>query len=191
VGIQEISSLACIHGRFQPFHFGHVDYLNAALKHWPNIIVGLTAVNPVENPSKGVEHRGSAVANPLSYWERMTLIKAGLNDIGVSESAVSFVPFPIDQPETLKYAIPKSIICATTNLYEWNHEKVTRLRDAGYSTHILNECVKVKYDGATIRKQIIAGNPEWKRYVPRSSVLLLEEWDIRGRLIALFEGRSE
>ncbi len=185
MGFPEISSIACIHGRFQPFHYGHADYLKAAIKHWPNIIIGLTAVTPVENPSKDVEHRGSTSANPLTYWERVVIIQAGLRDIGVSGSAITFIPFPIDQPETLKYVLPTSIICATTDLYEWNREKVLRLENAGYNTHILEECVKAKYDGTAIRKQIISQDEEWKKHVPPSSVRLLEEWDIRSRLMAL------
>jgi cytidyltransferase-like protein len=185
MGLQEVSEIACIHGRFQPFHNGHVDYLKAALSHWPKIIIGLTAVTPVKNVSKLVEHRADAVANPFSYWERMTLIDAGLKDIGVSVSDVSYVPFPIDQPENLKFIIPKSTICATTNLCEWNREKVNRLNSVGYSTHILDECIKVDFDGSKIRSQIIEGNPEWKMWVPPSSVELLELWDVRSRLISL------
>jgi cytidyltransferase-like protein len=187
MGLQEISSLACIHGRFQPFHYGHVDYLKAALNHWPKIIIGITAISPVKNVSKLVEHRADAVANPLTYWERMVLIHTGLKDIGVSESDIYFVPFPIDEPEKLKFIIPESTICATTDLYEWNREKVKRLNNVGYSTHILSECVKVNFDGSTIRNQIIEGNPEWKKWVPPSSVELLELWDIQSRLISLSE----
>lgn len=185
MGLQEVSEIACIHGRFQPFHYGHVDYLKAAISHWPKIIIGLTAVTPVNNVSKLVEHRADSVANPLSYWERTALIDAGLEDIGVSVSDISYVPFPIDKPEDLKFIIPKSTICATTDLYEWNREKVNRLNSVGYSTQILDECIKVDFDGSMIRKQIIEGNSEWKKWVPPSSVELLELWDIRSRLITL------
>lgn len=187
MGLQKVSAIACIHGRFQPFHYGHVDYLKAALSHWPKIVIGLTAVTPVTNASKLVEHRADAFANPLSYLERMLLIDAALKDIGVSLSHVSYVPFPIDRPENLRFIIPKSTICATTDLYEWNREKVNRLNDLGYSTYILDECIKVDFNGSEIRSQIIEGNSEWKKWVPPSSVELLELWDIRSRLISLAE----
>ena len=185
MGFQEVSKIACIHGRFQPFHYGHVDYLKAALNHWSKIIIGLTAVTPVTNVSKLVEHRADSVANPLTYWERMELINAVLNDIGVSKDDITYVPFPIDQPENLRFILPKTVICATTDLYEWNREKVKRLTSEGFTTHILQECVKVDYDGSTIRKKIIEGNSEWKDWVPPSAIELLETWDIRNRLISL------
>lgn len=182
---QEISSIACIHGRFQPFHYGHVDYLKEALNIWPKIIIGLTALKPINEALPGSEHRANATSNPFTYWERMTLIKFALDDINVNHEDISFIPFPIDEPENLVYSIPKSITCATTDLYEWNKEKIKRLNKYGFSTHVLKKCVKMDFDGSTIRKLIIDGNEEWKKYVPPSTITLIEKWDIQKRLLKL------
>ncbi|MEI8574530.1 adenylyltransferase/cytidyltransferase family protein [Methylomonas sp. WH-1] len=185
MGFREISKLGCIHGRFQPFHYGHVNYFLEAVKIWPKLIIGLAAPTPVKNPIAGVEHRATDFANPLTYTERMILIRSSLSEIGVNSNNVEFIPFPIDEPEKLEYILPKTIVCATTRLYQWNEEKIRRLEKYGYKPHVLEQCVKSPFDGSTIREYIINDDPIWKTYMPEIAAELIEEWKIRDRLISM------
>ncbi|MDP3608647.1 MAG: adenylyltransferase/cytidyltransferase family protein [Nitrosomonas sp.] len=185
MGFQEISKLACIHGRFQPFHLGHANYLQECIKLWPNVLVGLAAPTPVKNTAPGVEHRATAIANPLTYTERVILIRAALNDLDVPQTNIEFLPFPIDEPESIKYILPQSVLCVTTKLYEWNEEKIRRLNKAGYNTFVLEECIKFDFNGSLIRQYIIENNSAWKDMVLPSVAQLLQSWQFRDRLLSL------
>ena len=117
VGFQDLSAVACIHGRFQPFHLGHVDYLRACLARWDSVLVGIAAPTPVQLLFPGVEHRNKASANPLTYLERTILIRECCRELGVEDARIEFSPFPIDEPTLLYHYVPKSVVCATTRLH--------------------------------------------------------------------------
>lgn len=176
--------LACIHGRFQPFHLGHLDYLLRSLEAWDFIYIGLTACFPGQRDGGELSHRDLRYANPLTYVERCGLIRAVIRAEGIDLARVDFVPFPIDKPDDIQYVISRNVVCSTTNLYEWNSEKIKRLESAGYVTHVLQECVKLPLCGSLIRKMIVEQDDGWKRLVPAVIVPLLESLKIRERLIA-------
>ncbi len=187
MGFQNLSAVACIHGRFQPFHLGHVDYLKACLAKWEVVVVGIAAPTPVPLSFPGVEHRNRASANPLTYLERTILIRECCREICVDDKRIEFAPFPIDEPTLLHYYVPKSITCATTQLYAWNDEKIRRLENEGYKVSILDECKKVAFDGSTIRSLMVIGDDAWKAMVSPAVSSLLSEWNIDDRIRALIE----
>jgi cytidyltransferase-like protein len=185
MGFHKISDIICVHGRFQPFHRGHMDYISNALEVCPNLIIGITAFYPLDSSYQGVEHRTTKLANPLTYFERVKLIKLALIEEGVSLANIDFIPFPIDEPEKLKFILPDSITCATTLLYEWNEEKIRRLEKNGYHTIVLDNCKKLPFDGTEIRKLILMNDNNWRALVHNSVANTLESWSFRERLIHL------
>ncbi|MDD4927585.1 MAG: adenylyltransferase/cytidyltransferase family protein [Methylotenera sp.] len=182
MGFQDLSSVACIHGRFQPFHLGHVDYLSAALSQWESIVVGIAAPTPVPVSFPGVEHRNKPSANPLTYLERTLLIRACCRELGIADARIEFSPFPIDEPSLLKHYVGKSMICATTRLYAWNEEKIRRLENEGYAVVVLEKCIKQPFDGSTIRRHLMDRDPDWKDMVLQSVAELLVQWAIDDRI---------
>lgn len=182
MGFQELSSVACIHGRFQPFHLGHVDYLTAALSQWESIVVGIAAPTPVPLSFPGVEHRNKPSANPLTYLERTLLIRACCRELGIPDARIEFSPFPIDEPSLLKHYVGKSMKCATTRLYAWNEEKIRRLENEGYVVEVLENCTKQPFDGSTIRRHLANNDPVWRDMVLPSVAELLVKWDIAERI---------
>ena len=185
MGFQDLHQVACIHGRFQPFHLGHVDYLQACLKEWQQVLVGIAAPTPVPLSFPGVEHRNRPSANPLTYVERMILIRECCRNLGIDDSRIEFIPFPIDEPTTLSNIVPKYVVCTTTRLYDWNDEKIRRLTNEGYSVHVLEQCQKVPFDGSKIRALIRSGDASWKAMVNPAVARLLDQWEIRPRLECL------
>jgi cytidyltransferase-like protein len=185
VGFQDLSTVACIHGRFQPFHLGHVDYLKAALNRWPSIIIGIAAPTPVPHSFPGVEHRNRPSANPLTYLERTILIRESCRNISIPDVQIEFSPFPIDEPTLLPHYVGKSIVCATTRLYAWNDEKIRRLEDAGYRIAILDDCIKAPFDGTGIRKLMAAEDPAWRDMVLPPAAQLLTSWKVSERIRSL------
>ena len=182
MGFQDLSSIGCIHGRFQPFHLGHVDYLTAALSQWESLVIGIAAPTPVPLSFPGVEHRNRASANPLTYLERTVLIRACCREIGISDTRIEFSPFPIDEPSMLQHYIGKSLTCATTRLYAWNDEKIRRLENQGYPVVVLEQCEKKPFDGTAIRRLLVEDDASWHSMVLPAAAHLLAAWDIADRI---------
>lgn len=182
MGFQDVSSVACIHGRFQPFHLGHLDYLNAALSRWQSVVIGIAAPTPVMLSFSGVEHRNKPSANPLTYLERTLLIRECCREAGITDSRIEFSPFPIDAPSLLPHYLGKSIICATTRLYAWNDEKIRRLEIEGYRVIVLDECKKIPFDGSIIRNFMAQDDPKWQEMMQPIAARTLMTWKIEDRI---------
>lgn len=182
MGFQDISSVACIHGRFQPFHLGHVDYLKAALSRWESLVIGIAAPTPVPLSFPGVEHRNRASSNPLNYLERTLLIRACCRELGIADERIEFSPFPIDEPGVLQCYVGKSLTCATTRLYAWNDEKIRRLESEGYRVVVLEQCEKKPFDGTAIRRRLADDDASWHSMVLPAAAHLLGGWGIAERI---------
>jgi nicotinamide mononucleotide adenylyltransferase len=129
-----------IHGRFQPFHNDHLEYALAAKKACRFLWIGITKfdIAPTEASPLGRD-RERPENNPLTYFERVSIISAALIDAGIDRSSFGFVPFPIETPKRLSGFMPISIPCFTTICEEWNKEKIRVLRALGYEVKVLWE----------------------------------------------------
>lgn len=160
--------IGSVHGRFQPFHNGHLDYALQAFDLAEFVWVGLTQIF---RPSAvgGVAKRDSLDSNPLSFLDRSEIVEAALVSAGIRRDRFQVTPFPIERPETLGQFIPAGCVCFTTLVNEWNDEKVRRLNDNGFPTKILAtsqpDNMRVN-SGTEIRRLIRAGDPTWARFVP-------------------------
>lgn len=161
-----------VHGRFQPFHNGHLDYVLQAFDRAEHVYVGLTQIfRPLSD--NAASRRDTWTSNPLGYFDRMKLIVAALNEFGISSHRFTVIPFPIEMPEKLHDFCPLDIPCFTTIVDEWNKEKIQRLERVGYKIELLNvspvDNNRVT-SGSEIRKMIRCDDATWKRYVPPSVV---------------------
>lgn len=91
--------IGVIHGRFQGFHNGHLEYLLAGKSRCEHLVIGITnflrtakseRINSLDN------HRLTTQANPFTYFERMEMIRLALLENNVKESEFSIVPFSIE-----------------------------------------------------------------------------------------------
>ena len=170
--------LASIHGRFQPFHNGHLAYLLAALKKADQVYIGLTRV--LTEPGIGEDvapHRLQRDSNPLTYFQRYTLISAALHDTDIDPGRWRVGPFPIETPERLPEFWPLDLPCLTTIKDPWNARKIQELEALGYAAPVLTvDPLPTIRSGTEIRAAIRAGDPAWKDWVPHGAVALLEQW---------------
>src|SRR5437867_9533803 len=111
------------HGRFQPLHNDHLEYLRSAADKCEFLWIGITMpdITPLHLKPLG-RHRERADANPLTYFERISIISAALVDAGISRSSFGFVPFPIETPLSLTNYLPIEIPCFTTICDQWNRD---------------------------------------------------------------------
>ena len=77
-----------IHGRFQPFHLGHLEYLRGAAERSDEVLVGITNPDPARiKPEASDPLRHLPESNPYSYVERLLMVKAAAADAGIEHSA--------------------------------------------------------------------------------------------------------
>jgi len=175
-----------VHGRFQPFHNEHMDYVLAARAKCDFLWVGITKydITPSEFTPLG-RHRERPENNPLTYFERVSIIMESLIEAGVEKGSFGFVPFPIETPQRLAEFLPLSVPCFTTVCEDWNREKIRLLRGYGYNVIVLWERTKKLVTGGAIREDIISGGSAWRSMVPAATIRAVERLELRDRLIKI------
>lgn len=174
------------HGRFQPFHNGHLKYLLAAKEQCEFLWVGITQHDIHDLTECPLDpHRQEKLHNPLTFYERHEMISQALLDIGLSRNEFDIIPFPIENPSCLPDFLPINIPVFTTIYDEWNKHKIEVLKQQGYKVIVLWEEDKKNVDGITIRKQILLGNDSWKQSVPKATIEIIEKYNIQERLRSL------
>jgi cytidyltransferase-like protein len=157
-------------GRFQPFHVGHLEYLEAARRRCERLIVGIS------NPDIAMlryhdsdPNRSQHESNPLPYFVRHEMIEAAL--IGESWDAAAFaiVPTDLDDPDRLGAFLPnrgQSKVFVT--IYDaWGEEKLRRISDQGFEIEILwrRTMAERATSGSEIRDLMRRQQP-WSHLVP-------------------------
>jgi nicotinamide-nucleotide adenylyltransferase len=152
-----------IHGRFQPFHNGHLEYLRGAAAQSEEIFVGITNPDPSrikEEASDPLRHLPES--NPFSYVERLLMVKAVAEDEGIRAHVI---PFPVNEPELWAAYVPEGVTQYLRLFSEWGGTKLDRMREAGYEVVILDEGADKELSGADVRAAIREGR-DWEALVP-------------------------
>ncbi|MDX6508910.1 MAG: hypothetical protein QOG81_662 [Gaiellaceae bacterium] len=155
-----------IHGRFQPFHNGHLEYLRGAAERSDEIFVGITNPDPARvkpEPSDPLRHLPES--NPYSYAERLLMVKGAAADLGLEPTRVHVVPFPVNEPELWPAYVPAGVTQYLRLFSEWGGTKLERMRAAGYEVVILDEGTEKALSGADVRAALREGR-DWQSLVP-------------------------
>ncbi len=155
-----------IHGRFQPFHNGHLEYLRGAAERSDEIWIGITNPDPTRiKPEASDPLRHLPESNPFSYAERLLMAKAAAADLGLEPAAVHVIPFPVNEPELWPAYVPESVTQYLRLFSDWGGTKLERLRDAGYEVVILDKGSEKEISGADVRDALREGR-DWQSLVP-------------------------
>jgi nicotinamide-nucleotide adenylyltransferase len=179
-----MEDIGVIHGRFQVLHNDHLRYLLAGAGKCRRLVVGITNPEPSlteEDPAD--PERSDPAANPLTYWERYTMVRAVLTASGVAESDLSVVPLPINFPDRFRFYVPLDALFFLTIYDEWGRRKRDRFRELGLRTNVLWELPPEEkgITGREVRRRMIAGEP-WAEMVPPETARLAREWGLVDRL---------
>ena len=160
-----------VHGRFQPFHNGHLEYVLAAQKQSDFLWIGITKfdIEATELSPLG-RIREKPENNPLTFYQRVTMIESALIENGVQRDEFAFIPFPIEKPIKLGQFLPTSVPCFTTVYEEWNREKISVLESFGHKVIVLWERQRKEISGGQIRSDMITRGTRWKEMVPNATV---------------------
>jgi cytidyltransferase-like protein len=172
-----------VHGRFQPFHLGHAEYVAAAADRCDFLWIGITQpeVTRLQGDASQPPHRYHLDDNPLTYWERVRVIEAAVLGHLEREHFV-IVPFPIERPEALHNYVPLDATAYTTVYDEWNRRKIEVLTSLGYAVEVLWEREDKTYGGSEVRRLMRLGDPTWRGLVPAAATQALDDLGVPKRL---------
>lgn len=163
-----------IHGRFQPFHRGHVEYLRGAAARSDEVWVGITNPDPARiRPEASDPLRHLPESNPWSYAERLLMVKAAAADLALDPARVHVIPFPVNEPELWPAYVPPGVTQYIRLFSEWGDTKLDRLREAGYEVVVLDEGTEKGVSGAEVRAALREGG-DWRALVLPGVARVLE-----------------
>ncbi len=166
MGAQMNARYGMIHGRFQPFHLGHLTYMRAALELCRTLIIGITNPDPTAIREEAeASHRHRDEANPYSFFQRQMMIRDTLLDEGVDLRRAVFIPFPINFPERWRYYLPPGTVQFIRVFSDWEHKKVARFQEAGYEVRVLHPGAEKEVEARDIRALMASGG-DWRSLVP-------------------------
>lgn len=171
-----------VHGRFQPFHLGHLAYLLGAAARCDELYVGITNPDPsrvLPDPLDPARHLPES--NPYTYAERQLMVKAAATAAGLDPARVHVIPFPVNEPELWPAYVPPGVTHFVRLFSAWGHAKRERLRAAGYRVVVLDEGEAKEVSGADVRASLQAGGAEWRALVPDAVAEVLDALRAQGR----------
>ena len=174
------------HGRFQPLHKGHLEYLLASKERCEFLWIGITQyVTKKLIDSTLTDHRYRPEDNPLTFFERTHIITESLLEIGWKRTDFGVIPFPIETPDLLKDFLPTSIPIFTTIYEEWNEKKIVTLEQQGYEVIVLWKRSEKEIEGADVRDKIRHSDRAWKNLVPPATIKAVEQYNLSDRMLEL------
>ncbi|HKY12989.1 MAG TPA: adenylyltransferase/cytidyltransferase family protein [Gaiellaceae bacterium] len=164
-----------IHGRFQPFHLGHMEYMRAAAGRSHELFVGITNPDPTRiRPEPSDPARHLPESNPWTYAERLLMVKAAARDLGLDLARVHVIPFPVNEPELWPAYVPDGVTQYLRLFSEWGGTKLERLRDAGYEVVVLDQGAEKEISGADVRAALREGG-DWESFVSPAVAQVIRE----------------
>jgi nicotinamide mononucleotide adenylyltransferase len=176
-----------IHGRFQVLHNDHLKYLLAGRKLCRHMVVGITNPDPVLTSSVDVDlKRSNAQANPLTYFERLVMVRDVLLEAGLSHEEMTITPFPVTMPELYRHYLPLDAVYFLSIYDDWGRKKLAQFKALDLKSHVLWEVPPERkgLSSTEIRNLMMEGRP-WEHLVPKAVARLCLDWDIPGRLVTL------
>lgn len=175
-----------VHGRFQPFHDEHLEYVQWAATDSSSdeVIVGITNADEAHTaPTDADPNRHRPRNNPFTYYERYLMVERALAAVDLP-CRVSIVPFPINRPDLWDAYAPPSAVHYVNVLEEWHEHKADRLRNHGRSVRTKQGTRTVS--GTEIRRSMAAGD-EWDDRVPEPVAEVVRQRGLAERVRELYD----
>jgi hypothetical protein len=177
-----------IHGRFQVLHNDHLSYLLAGKSRCRHLVVGITNPDPMLTKDDPADpERSAPLANPLTYFERYTLVCEVLIGAGLPFVEFSVVPFPVNLPALYRYYLPLGATFFLTIYDDWGKRKHELFKALGLKTEVLwTRDPESKGLSAGEIRAMMASGKAWEEFVPRETETLMKRWGIPERLRRLY-----
>lgn len=168
------SGAVAVIGRFQPFHWGHFEYLAEAARTGAALVVGIA--NPTERETRitgSDPGRSQLEANPFSYSQRSQMISVSLERMA-PQLAFTIRPCDLRSPALLRSSLGSCDLVALTVYDDWGVEKCDLVREAGYDVVILWHRREKLTTGSDIRRRWRCDEP-WEHLVPSGTADVLRQ----------------
>ncbi|MGW2716793.1 adenylyltransferase/cytidyltransferase family protein [Streptomyces sp. NPDC001492] len=164
-----------VHGRFQPFHLGHLEYLSLAMARGSRVVVGIT--NPCLGslvPEAASGHRHHPDANPYTYFDRAEMVTASAAEAPTyRDHHVRVVPFDVSDPGVWDDYLPRDAVHLVTVNEPWDEEKVRRFTAVGLAVEAIpGNPARVT---ATEVRRRLATAADWRALVPRGTAQVIDQ----------------
>ena len=178
-------ALGMVHGRFQPFHHEHLEYVLWGISNSKKCVIAITQPN-IEclSGSVGAPHRSKSEGNPFTFDERKRMIFLSLDRLGVSRDRYCIVPFDVDNMEDGFKVIEDTLgenckpVQYVKIFSEWEVHKVKEFEKLGYDVEEIqgsyNKYMVKNVTGTLIREMVSSGR-NWKDYVPYGTQKVIGE----------------
>jgi nicotinamide mononucleotide adenylyltransferase len=179
--------IGVIHGRFQVLHNDHLTYLLAGKGRCRHLVVGITNPDPFLSASDPADPgRDLPESNPLTFFERLVMVRDVLREAGVAQDDFSIVPFPINFPDLYACYVPMEAVFFITVYDDWGRRKLARFQDLGLTVDVLWERAPLEKGISAARvRALMAQDAPWEHLVPPATRRLMTAWDVPLRLRGL------
>ena len=150
-------------GRFQPFHKGHLLFLQSICNQYNEIIIGI-----------GSSQYNNTQENPFSYDERKMMIEKSLDTVGVKNYRIVTIPDIHNPPKWVSHVV--SIVTDFDVVLSNNSFTKKLFSEKGYAVKETSLIKREKYSGKEIRKRMMQ-NKSWEKLVPEPVVTIINDID--------------
>lgn len=158
-------------GRFQPFHFGHLDALKQVFAKEKYVIICIGSAEDDYVPD-----------NPFTSSERYQIIEAVLQTNKIPHDRFTIIPVRNIKHYSLWTRHVENLLPPFGNVYSGS-PIVRRLFNADGIHKIVPVKINKPISATRIRQLMISGaEGEWEKFVPEEAVKLIKKWDGVGRL---------
>jgi nicotinamide-nucleotide adenylyltransferase len=160
-------------GRFQPFHFGHLQAIKAALEKVEELVIVI-----------GSSQRSHEIDNPFTAGERTEMIYKALNEAGIDRTRYYTVSVPDCEMHTTWVSVVRTLSPKFDVVF--SNEPLTRrlFKEEGYKIMGIQLYERNLYSATEIRKRMLAGK-NWEKLVPKSVATYIKEIKGIERLLEL------
>ncbi len=156
-------------GRYQPFHNGHLKIVTQILEEVDEIIIGIGSAQ--------VSH---TLENPFTAGERVMMISKSLAKAEITYPYY-IIPIPDLGRNALWVAHVETLTPPFEIVYSGNSLVQRLFKEKDYNVKTPPLYNRMDYSGTEIRKRMLL-DKEWKDFVPKEVIEVIEEIDGISRL---------
>lgn len=183
-----VVELGMVHGRFQPFHHEHFEYILYGVSKSQKCLIGITQPNIGQiTDCELLPHRGTSEGNPFSFEERSDMIRLSLLDWGVSEERFEIIKFDVDKSEVAINELRQKygdVVQFVRLFSEWELHKKKLFETAGMKVEIVRSEASqfsTKNVTGTLVRELIESERNWRDFVPLGTKLVVSSRGKAGR----------
>ncbi len=154
---------ALIFGRFQPFHFGHLEVVKWALNDFDELVLLV-----------GMADESHTLLNPFTAGERIWMIRDALKDEGVDLSRIITATCPTMSVYVGHAFYIINLVPEVSAIITRNPVIAQVFSDAGLEVVSPPEFDRSRYRGSRIRKLMLE-DAEWRELIPSTVARIIDE----------------